>query len=448
MTPLNLRELILFIAGFSLLFGLLMLFFKKSTPFIRGIFHWATGSFIVASSLFIYAFYPYPGEFINLLFTNLLAFTGQCFFLLAFWKFKEKRVNYLILIGLPVVSVIATTIFTYVYHHMGLRVTVNSVIYAIWAGFCFYEMLVPPDESLKIIFRVNAMAFLLFGLAMLTRAVVTFSLKEIDLMAPTIESLILFSALALAEILINFGFIIMVNVSIASDLTRQIAMKDRFFSIIAHDLKNPMNNILGFSELLLMKIKRNDIGEMEMISHAIKNSVIQTYNLLENLLEWSLSQSKKIPFAPEKIDLRQLIEEEKDFYLSFVASKKLTIEFIGEKDIKIFADRNMLKTILRNLITNAVKYSHTGGKIMIESKLLPSFVEIAITDTGVGIAPNRLEKIFTLDEKITTRGTAEEKGSGLGLLLCKEFIEKHKGKIWINSEPQKGTTVFFTLPLG
>lgn len=448
MTQLNIREFILFIAGFSLLFGFLMLFFKRTALFIPGIFHWATGSFFVGISLFIYAFYPFPNEYINLLFTNWLAFTGQCLFLFAFWKFKEKRVNYIILIGLPAASVIATTILTYVYHHMGLRVTVNSILYALWAGFCFYEMLTPPQESLKVIFRVNAMAFLLFGLAMLTRAVVTFPLKEIDLMAPTIESLILFSALALAEILINFGFIIMVNDRITDDLTTQIAMKDRFFSIIAHDLKNPMNNILGFSELLLMKIKRNDISEMEMVSHAIKNSVIQTYNLLENLLEWSLSQSKKIPFNPEKINLRQLISEEKDFYLSFVASKNLTVEFRGEKDVSIFADRNMLKTVLRNLITNAVKYSHPGGKIKIESKLIPSFVEIAISDTGVGIAPERLERIFTLDEKITTRGTADEKGSGLGLLLCKEFIEKHKGRIWINSEANKGTTVFFTLPLG
>ncbi len=447
MTQLNLREFILFIAGFSLLFGFLMLFFKKSASFIKGIYHWAAGSFIVALSLFIYAFYPYPDEYINLILTNLLAFTGQCFFLLALWKFKEKRVNYLIIIGLPVASLIATTVFTHAYYHMGLRVTVNSIIYAVWAGFCFYEMLRPPSASLKTVFHINAMAFFLFGLAMLTRSVVTFQMREIDLMAPTIESMILFSALALAEILINFGFIIMVNVSIADDLTRQIAMKDRFFSIIAHDLKNPMNNILGFSELLLMKIKKNDTSEKEMIAHAIKNSVIQTYNLLENLLEWSLSQSKKIPFNPEKINLRQLIEEEKDFYLSFIASKKLNIEFRGEKDIDIFADRNMFKTILRNLITNSVKYSNPGGKIKIESKRLPSFVEIAISDTGVGIAPERIDKIFTLDEKITTRGTAEEKGSGLGLLLCKEFIERHKGRIWIKSELHKGTTVFFTLPL-
>lgn len=448
MTQLNLREFILFIAGFSLLFGFLMLFFKKSAPFINGIYHWAAGSFIVAISLFIYAFYPYPEEYINLLFTNLLAFTGQCFFLLAIWKFKEKRINYFVLIALPAASVIATSVFTHVYFHMGIRVTLNSIIYAVWAGFCFYEMLTPPSESLKTIFRINAMAFFLFGLAMLTRSVVTFQLKEINLMAPTIESMILFSALALAEILINFGFVIMVNVSISDDLTRQIAMKDRFFSIIAHDLKNPMNNILGFSELLLMKLKRNDTDEMELISHAIKNSVIQTYNLLENLLEWSLSQSKKIPFNPEKFNLRQLIEEEKDFYLSFIASKKLTIEFKGEKDVNIFADRNMLKTILRNLITNSVKYSNPGGKIKIESNMLPSFVEISISDTGVGIAPERMEKIFSLDEKITTRGTADEKGSGLGLLLCKEFIERHHGRIWIDSELHKGTTVSFTLPLG
>jgi signal transduction histidine kinase len=447
MMSLNLRELIFIVAGITLLSGFLMIYLRYTAAYIKGPLQWAIGSFFVGGGLLIYGFYPWPGEYFNLLITNLTAFIGQCFFLIAIWKFKDKPVNYYFVLGLPLMTLLVTTYFTLFNFHMGLRVAINSVLYAAYAGYCFYELLTPPDRSLKLIFRINALGFLIYGLAMITRAMVSFSQKEMDLMAPTPESVILFSTLSLSEIILTFGFIIMVNIRLSQDMVRQIAMKDKFFSIIAHDLKNPMNNILGFSDLLSLKFKDKMDEDTEYISRAIRESVIQTNILLENLLEWALSQTGKVPYSPEAIDLRSFIKEESEFYMAFAENKQLKLDTEGISDLAIKADKNMLKTILRNLFTNAIKYSHPGDTIFIGSVRNQSMAEISVTDKGVGMDKRTIENLFSPYEKITTRGTRDEKGSGLGLVLCKEFVEKHHGKIWVRSEPGNGASFHFTLPL-
>jgi two-component system sensor histidine kinase/response regulator len=447
MNPLNLRELILVVTGITLLSGFMVGYLRVTVPHIHGSLHWAIGTVLVSTSLLVYAFYPKPAEYVNLLITNCCAFAGQCLFLAALWKFKDKPVNYYILIIIPLLSLLATTCFTLFYFHMGLRVAINSILYAALAAFIFYEMLRPPEKPLRLIFTVSAFAVLIYALAMITRAVVSFQSKHIDLMAPTPESMVLFSAISLGEIVLTFGFIIMVNVRLSQDLMRQNAMKDKFFSIIAHDLKNPIGNIMGFSDLLESNIKLGYSEETRYISGAIKQSALQTNNLLENLLEWALSQTGKVQYEPEKINLRDFIAEESGYYLHFMKSKELILETEVVNDIVVWADKNMLKTIIRNLITNAIKYSHPGGSICVASRQLSSMAEISVADAGVGISLSTMEKLFSLDEKITTRGTGDEKGTGLGLVICREFVEKNKGRIHVKSEPGKGTILSFTLPV-
>jgi signal transduction histidine kinase len=447
MNPLNLRELIIVVTGITILSGFMVGYLRITVPHIHGSLHWAIGTGLVGTSLLVYAFYPKPVEYANLLITNCCAFTGQCLFLTAIWKFKDKPVNFYIVIIIPLLSLLVTTWFTLLYFHMGLRVALNSILYAALAVFIFYEMLQPPEKSLRLIFTLSAVTILLYILAMMTRAVVSFHSKQIDLMAPTPESMILFSAISLSEIVLTFGFIIMVNVRLSQDLTRQNAMKDKFFSIIAHDLKNPIGNILGFSDLLETKMSQGNNEETKYISGAIKQSALQTNHLLENLLEWALSQTGKVRYVPEEINLQDFITEEYGYYQHFAKSKQLSFETKGVMDIVVHADKNMLKTIVRNLITNAIKYSQPGGSICIAARQLSSMAEVSVTDAGIGISAEIMEKLFHLDEKITTRGTGNEKGTGLGLILCKEFVEKNKGHIHVKSEPGKGSTFSFTLPL-
>jgi two-component system sensor histidine kinase/response regulator len=223
------------------------------------------------------------------------------------------------------------------------------------------------------------------------------------------------------------------------------ATKDKFFSIIAHDLKNPFNTLMGFSELLATNInsyKRNKIEEfINIIFQTSKN----TFLLLENLLEWARSQTGSLELAPSVVDIYELVDENIDLVYNNATSKKLELINNIPRNAEVFADPNMIHTVIRNLLSNAIKYTKTGGKIEISSKTKNSYIEITVSDSGIGIKPENLKKLFRIDENFTTKGTADETGTGLGLILCKEFVQKNGGEIWVKSTYGKGSE--FTIKL-
>ncbi len=224
------------------------------------------------------------------------------------------------------------------------------------------------------------------------------------------------------------------------------ASKDKFFSIVAHDLKSPFNALIGASEALNEGMDDFDIGEIKHLSNMVNKSAKNAYSLLENLLEWSRSQLGRLKFEPTELDLRDATHE--SLKIVEVQAQNKGIKLINNtKSINIFADSNLLQTIIRNLLSNAIKYTNQGGTVTISSKPIDDSVEISVTDTGVGMPPEALEKIFRIDTKYSTSGTAKESGTGLGLILCKEFVEKHGGKISVESEVGNGTTFKFTLPV-
>ncbi len=226
------------------------------------------------------------------------------------------------------------------------------------------------------------------------------------------------------------------------------ATKDKFFSIIAHDLRSPFNALLGFSEILLEKHKEFDNEKREIIIESLNSSIVGAYKLLENLLAWSLSQSGKMQFSPEKLNLKDILLETM-INLQESANKKniQIINTIPENEI-IYADKNMITTVFRNLISNAIKFTNNGQHITISIKTQAGgkFHEISIVDTGVGIAKEKIDDLFRIDKDTSTLGTDKEKGTGLGLIICKEFVEKHSGKIWVESELNIGTTFSFSIP--
>ncbi len=224
--------------------------------------------------------------------------------------------------------------------------------------------------------------------------------------------------------------------------------KDKFFSIIGHDLKSPFNAILGFSEILLKKHKDYDNEKREKLIKSVNDSANSAFKLLENLLTWSRSQSGVIKYSPEKLNLKILLFETL-FDLQGQADKKNinVLDDISENEL-VFADKNMLATVLRNLISNAIKFTNNGGNIIISSKKQTdsNFVEISVEDTGVGIPKDTIDRLFRIDKNTSTQGTENEAGTGLGLILCKEFVEKHGGKIWAESEIGKGSEFIFSIP--
>jgi signal transduction histidine kinase len=225
------------------------------------------------------------------------------------------------------------------------------------------------------------------------------------------------------------------------------AAKDKFFSILSHDLRSPFNSILGFSDLLIEEVEQNGGSEsIGTYAKAIHRTSSQTYNLLLNLLEWSRSQTNGIEFAPQEILLTDLVNELYVLLNNQTDNKGIVVHNNVPSDLKVFADQNMLATILRNLVSNAIKYSHKNDTISIASASLPSGVQISVSDSGVGIADKIKAVLFKIENSVSTLGTNNEKGTGLGLILCKEFVEKHGGKIWLESEVGKGSTFYFTLP--
>ena len=235
--------------------------------------------------------------------------------------------------------------------------------------------------------------------------------------------------------------------NIEEELQKLLVTKDKFFSIIAHDLKNPFNSLIGLAQLLYHGYEKMNPEKVKYFHKNLYQISKNGYELLVNLLEWSRSQTGKIKFNPEKQNLYAITEETFSLYSTKAAQKEIAVNNVLSKDSYAIADKNMLKTIFRNIVANALKFTERGGAIEVSEEIDDSFVKITIKDTGVGISEEDLHKLFKLDKSHTTNGTENETGTGLGLILCKEFVEKHDGKIWIESKVGVGSKFIFTLPL-
>jgi PAS domain S-box-containing protein len=222
--------------------------------------------------------------------------------------------------------------------------------------------------------------------------------------------------------------------------------KDRFISILGHDLRSPFNNLLGLSELLSKNIHKYDIDKIEKLANGINKSARNTNNLLDDLLKWAMAQQGNIPFNPENVSLTDVCNDVLITLNPIADAKTIVINCLAKDHLNVFADNDMLKTVLRNLVSNAIKFTNNGGAISINAEQADSKVTISVSDNGVGIPPENLSKLYNISEVLTTKGTAKETGTGLGLLICKEFVEKHGGVIWVESEVGKGSEFRFTLP--
>ena len=232
------------------------------------------------------------------------------------------------------------------------------------------------------------------------------------------------------------------------ELTVANADKDRFMSILAHDLKSPFNSILGYLQFLSTNVRKLNIDEIDSQIDTIYTSAKHAYKLLEEILMWARTQSGKLPFAPETWTIDLICKDIIGDLKLNAASKNISLSYkLEQKDISVYADLNMVKTILRNLVSNGIKFTNRGGRIEIGAKMSNSKnTLLTVTDTGIGIQEKVLLHLFDITNTITTLGTAEEKGTGLGLLLCREFVEKHGGTIWAESSVGVGTTFYISFP--
>jgi signal transduction histidine kinase len=232
-----------------------------------------------------------------------------------------------------------------------------------------------------------------------------------------------------------------------SKLQELNATKDKFFSIISHDLKGPLNSLTSFSSLLINHTDSLSKDEIKMLAKDLDKSLKNLFALLENLLEWSRSQTGNIEFKPEAFDIAGLLKQNQELLLQQAQNKKISIVLQGESNVTINAHRNSVNTVVRNLISNAIKFTPPEGTITLKTSVAETKVIVSISDNGVGMSKEVMDKLFRIDTKHTTKGTADEKGTGLGLILCKDFIEKNGGRIWVESVAGKGSTFSFELPM-
>ncbi|MEE4197117.1 MAG: tetratricopeptide repeat-containing sensor histidine kinase [Bacteroidales bacterium] len=223
--------------------------------------------------------------------------------------------------------------------------------------------------------------------------------------------------------------------------------KDKFFSIISHDLKGAIGGFLSQTQFLAEDFDHLDKKDSYDLIKMMKYSSEQLYSLLENLLEWSRTQTGSIRFQPEKFNLSKLTENIVSLFKTPMQEKEIQAKIAIDPSIEVFADINMIATVMRNLIMNSIKFSHPQSSFSVTAKRVNDYAEIEITDEGIGISDKDQQKLFRIDQSFSNPGTNREKGSGLGLILCKEFIEKNEGTIFVESEPGKGSIIRFTLKL-
>ena len=231
------------------------------------------------------------------------------------------------------------------------------------------------------------------------------------------------------------------------DLRQLNKTKDKLFSIIAHDLKNPFNSIIGFTELMIENSSEYSEEKRLKFLKIIKGSTSKAFSLLDNLLIWANSQSGNLDFNPQKINLKQIVSDVISLLEIQAINKDIKILNSVSNNLFVEADKNMLDTILRNLISNAIKFTEIRGEIQISSSTNSNFVEIKVKDNGIGISQGDIDNLFRIEVKHSNIGTANEQGSGLGLILCKDFVEKNNGNLWVESTINEGSEFKFTLPV-
>ncbi len=223
--------------------------------------------------------------------------------------------------------------------------------------------------------------------------------------------------------------------------------KDKFFSIISHDLMNPFNALLGFSQMLTVSAKNGDQEDCVEYSLIVHQSTKRILNLLQNLLVWSRMQNGKMKYTPKSVRIDELVSNTMMIIAPIAQNKEIKLDWNVNSDIIATIDPNMIGSVLQNLVTNAIKFTEKGGSVMLQAYTESNLLNFSVTDTGVGMDENRINKLFKIDKSSSSRGTDDEVGTGLGLIICKEFVEAHQGKIRVESTPGKGSNFSFSIPI-
>ncbi len=407
-----------------------------------------------------------------------LNLAGTVFVYFGVRSFLKKDLTLRFIIPLFIIYYFLHLYFSLVADNMAVRTFLLDIGIIAIAFLTAWNLLWHTKHRMFSVTRISAVILILHGLIFAVRAVAVISgTAGLDLQSKGGFNQVQYFDALLVGIVWTICFIIMMNEKLQSEiletkalleikisdlkkseeklylkneeLEKLIAERDRFYSIVAHDLRAPFNSFLGLTQMLAERYSGMTMEEIGKIAGNLEKSAINLFGLLENLLSWSLTKQGLIQFQPRPVILAAEVEECTMLLMEQARKKSLAITAKIDDQILVFADPGILKTVLRNILSNAIKFSLPGGKIMVTGTMrADGWVEICVLDTGIGMPVEVSEKLFLDKSLLPRKGTAGESGTGLGLMLCSEFIEMHKGQIRIESAPEKGTAFYILLPPG
>lgn len=433
-------------SGISLIMGFIMLFLNRYS-FKHGTGYWASGALIIGVGFLIKAVFPAWTLFSIAIFPNFVTISFYLY-LAGIWKFKGKNINHWIMIGIPVFDALQTFVFYKLVPIYSIQLGLHLIIIVSYFLLAIFEMirLKADHKYLRNIFLVNAVSFaisLLSALLSFYFLITNPNMQALPNNNGLIVSLIINGFLMIS---LTFGFFTAVNLRLNMELTGQVKSNTKFLSIIAHDLRGPVGNITSFLEILQ---NEKDLSEQDRKKYLKLLEVLSqsTFHLLQNLLEWATKSKNLNKFESERVELSKIIYGNIDFFKSATSLKSIDFKFIDGERTVVHGNANMLQTIVRNLISNAIKFTPEGGKITITTENTPSKVRLIVSDTGQGIDQEIINTFFKFETNTSSVGTNGEVGSGLGLVLCKELASRMCGVIDIESQVGIGTKVIVEFPL-
>lgn len=444
MVSLDQKTLLVVVSSLTLLTGILMFYFSKNNPSISGPSFWGAGSVSIVLGIATFILFP------EMVFLKIIASSavilGVSFYLAGVQLFNGKEINYWLILGVPCVQFIQATIFFSIFPIPYVRIALFSLLNLFLSVLTIREFLKPVTSSYKIAYRLGFAAFVILGLTSFSRLIFTLASKPQLMLEQQPVNNVLFYLYCLLSPLLLFVFVLLITSELTERLNDKIESQQKFHSIIAHDLIGPVGSI---SQML------NQINESEDSAKQDLDSVLEelekmsnlTYHLLQNLLLWSRNQLDGLLPKIQTFDLNKVILKNIELQQQVSKSKKISVSYAESPGLMCQADERMIDTVIRNLLSNAFKFTHPKGKIAVVCEMTGSNVQIKISDSGVGMSEATFKHLFVNHHLVVKEGTGGDRGTGLGLTLCKDFVEQNLGSLKIFSEENVGTEVLVTLPI-
>lgn len=438
--------LIIISSAISILMGLYMLLLYRSTSGVKATAFWAFGSLTVGVGILFRLIHP-SESFVSDVVPTLFVCLGLYYYLAGIWQLKGKKINAWIVFGIPAFNLVQSVIFSQLIPSNRIRLIIYYSLLSVYACIALYEMMKLEENQkyLRHVFNLNAVSFFIFLVFLIAGITMLVSQPSFNPVENGNATPVIFIIANLLMVALTFGFISAVNLKLYKELEVQLKSKNKFFSIIAHDLRGPVGTIMNFLNLLNSE---NDLVKEEREHYLIELEKLSqsTFHLLQNLLDWSTSDNLAREEG-EVIELNLLISQNVAFFERLARFKSIDVEFTQGTETKIHADSKMIEVVLRNLVSNALKFTPEGGKVTIKTSKNSNNVQLLVRDTGIGISPEKLKMIYNFEGCQSSVGTNGEIGSGFGMVLCSDFIRKNNGSMFIKSEVNVGTEVVVEFPL-